>query len=73
MTPAKPLARYRAIEGALASGFVTAQLHHAAGHDPSERDAAVRAPIRLGQRSGLLEDVERWFDEEFNQRRRTDL
>ena len=33
MTTAKPLARYRAIEGALASGFVTAQLHHAAGHD----------------------------------------
>jgi hypothetical protein len=33
MTTAKPLARYRAIEGALASGFVTAKLHHAAGHD----------------------------------------
>ena len=33
MTTAKPLARYRATEGALASGFVTAQLHHAAGHD----------------------------------------
>ena len=29
--PAKPLARYRAIEGALASGFVAASYHHAAG------------------------------------------
>ncbi|MER9820231.1 hypothetical protein [Mesorhizobium sp. M0129] len=28
MTTAKPLARYSAIEGALASGFATAELHH---------------------------------------------
>jgi hypothetical protein len=28
-----PLARYGAVEGALASGFVTAELHHPAGHD----------------------------------------
>ena len=33
MTRAKPLTRYRAIEGALASGLVTAQLHHLWGHD----------------------------------------
>jgi hypothetical protein len=36
MTTAKPLARYGAIEGALASGFVTAKLHHAAGHDHAD-------------------------------------
>ncbi|MER9645345.1 hypothetical protein [Mesorhizobium sp. M0239] len=28
MTTAKPLARYSAIESALASGFATAELHH---------------------------------------------
>jgi hypothetical protein len=33
MTAAPPLARYSAVEGALASGFVTAELHHAVGHD----------------------------------------
>jgi len=30
MTTAKPLARYSAIYGALASGFATAELHHLA-------------------------------------------
>ncbi|RWD74467.1 MAG: hypothetical protein EOS37_02345 [Mesorhizobium sp.] len=34
MTTATPLARYGAVEGALASGFATAELHHSAGHDP---------------------------------------
>ncbi|BCM17642.1 hypothetical protein MJ8_14080 [Mesorhizobium sp. J8] len=34
MTTAAPLTRYGAIEGALASGFATAELHHLAGHDP---------------------------------------
>ncbi|SFP87099.1 hypothetical protein SAMN03159463_05038 [Mesorhizobium sp. NFR06] len=33
MTTAALLARYGAIEGALASGFATAELHHLAGHD----------------------------------------
>ncbi|RRH86433.1 hypothetical protein EH240_36900 [Mesorhizobium tamadayense] len=36
MTTAKPLARYSAIEGALASGFATAELHHVWGRDPPE-------------------------------------
>ncbi|PBB11764.1 hypothetical protein CK231_21965 [Mesorhizobium loti] len=36
MTTAAPLARYGAVEGALASGFATAELHHLAGHDPRE-------------------------------------
>ncbi|RWA59247.1 MAG: hypothetical protein EOQ28_33220 [Mesorhizobium sp.] len=31
MTTAVPLARYGAVEGALASGFITAELHHLAG------------------------------------------
>ncbi|ESZ04956.1 hypothetical protein X737_36370 [Mesorhizobium sp. L48C026A00] len=35
MTAATPLARYSAVEGALASGFATADLHHAVGHDRS--------------------------------------
>lgn len=34
MTTAVPLARYGAVEGALASGFITALIHHLAGHDP---------------------------------------
>ncbi|RUW86737.1 hypothetical protein EOA13_25930 [Mesorhizobium sp. M7A.F.Ca.US.011.01.1.1] len=34
MTTAKPLARYSAIESALASGFATAELHHLWGRDP---------------------------------------
>jgi hypothetical protein len=44
MTALTPLARYSAVEGALASGFVTAELHHAVGHDPipGVHDAAVR-------------------------------
>jgi hypothetical protein len=35
MTTAKPLARYSAIDGALASGFATAELHHLLGRDPT--------------------------------------
>jgi hypothetical protein len=33
VTTAKPLPRYSAVEGALASGFATAELHHQLGHD----------------------------------------
>ncbi|RWN03567.1 MAG: hypothetical protein EOR84_00810 [Mesorhizobium sp.] len=33
ITAATPLARYSAVEGVLASGFATADLHHAVGHD----------------------------------------
>ena len=33
MTPAKPIACYRAMEGALASGSATAELHHQLGRD----------------------------------------
>ncbi|WP_234891795.1 hypothetical protein [Sinorhizobium meliloti] len=34
MTTAPPPAHYGAVEGALASGFATAELHHLWGHDP---------------------------------------
>jgi hypothetical protein len=33
MTTAKPPARYRAMEGALAGGIATAELHHHRGRD----------------------------------------
>ncbi|MQW07790.1 helix-turn-helix domain-containing protein [Sinorhizobium meliloti] len=33
MTTAPPPAHYGAVEGALASGFATAELHHLWGHD----------------------------------------
>jgi len=33
VTTSTPLARYSAVNGALASGFVTAELHHLVGHD----------------------------------------
>jgi hypothetical protein len=29
-------ARYSAVEGALASAFLTTQLHHVMGHDPEQ-------------------------------------
>lgn len=34
MTTHTPLARYSATNGALVSGFATAELHHLMGHDP---------------------------------------
>ena len=37
MTTAKPPARYRAMEGALAGGIATAELHHHRGRDPNWR------------------------------------
>ena len=33
MTTHTPLTRYSAINGALASGFIIAELHHLMGHD----------------------------------------
>jgi hypothetical protein len=47
VTTAKPLARYSAVEGALASGFATAELHHQRGHDPL---LSSRTPVRLSRR-----------------------
>ena len=44
MTTATPLARYSAVEGALASGFATAELHHLSGHDLRPRDALGGVP-----------------------------
>ncbi|MER8923823.1 MULTISPECIES: hypothetical protein [unclassified Mesorhizobium] len=71
MTTAKPLARYGAIEGALASGFATAELHHLWERDPvSSADfcqaflrAAVHAPragfVMRGSGPNLLDDIMR--------------
>ncbi|MEY9774287.1 hypothetical protein ABIA14_006628 [Sinorhizobium fredii] len=43
MTTATPLARYGAIEGALASGLATAQLHHWWGRDLAQCFDVARA------------------------------
>jgi hypothetical protein len=40
MTTETPLARYSAVNGALTSGFVTAQLHHPMGHDRAWYEAS---------------------------------
>lgn len=37
MTTHTPLTRYSAINGALASGFIIAELHHLMGHDRGPR------------------------------------
>ncbi|ESY78058.1 hypothetical protein X739_32225 [Mesorhizobium sp. LNHC220B00] len=50
MTTAKPLARYSAIESALASGFATAELHHLWGRDPSERVEANEIIVKARMR-----------------------
>jgi hypothetical protein len=42
MTTAKPPARYSAVEGALAGGSATAELHHSQGHDPTRSSALTR-------------------------------
>ena len=49
MTTAKPLARYSAIYGALASGFATAELHHLLGRDQtlSSRNNSFLDPGRM--------------------------
>jgi hypothetical protein len=47
MTAAKPLARYGAVEGALASGFATAELHHLGGRD-------LRPPVKIDEQQGNL-------------------
>ncbi|TIL44463.1 MAG: hypothetical protein E5Y86_17010 [Mesorhizobium sp.] len=46
MTAAAPLARYSAVEGALASGFAIADLHHAVGHDPPAVDSRALRMLR---------------------------
>lgn len=51
MTTAAPLARYGAIEGALASGFATAELHHLAGHDRERLQRS--APSLVGSHAAM--------------------
>ncbi|WP_287308264.1 hypothetical protein [Mesorhizobium sp.] len=52
MTAAAPLARYSAVEGALASGFAIADLHHAVGHDPEfwRKEFQNRYPVQDSSR-----------------------
>ena len=57
MTTATPLAHYGAVEGALPSGFATAELHHVVGHDPRRR-GAVRADMALMRRIDELHQDE---------------
>ena len=56
-------ARYGAMEGALASGSATAQLHHSRGHDPWSREklgAAGRAGDDRGpKRAAILAVADR--------------
>ncbi|MGX8009035.1 helix-turn-helix domain-containing protein [Mesorhizobium sp. ORM8.1] len=47
----KPLARYSATNGALASGFTTAELHHLWGHDRRSGDL----PASIGFRDATVE------------------
>ena len=49
MTTAKPLARYSAVKGALASGFATAELHHLSGHDLCEAKVMLKSDARSQQ------------------------
>ncbi|MER8731123.1 hypothetical protein NKH28_14930 [Mesorhizobium sp. M1227] len=59
MTTAAPLARYRAVECALASGFATAKLHHPAGHDPEQLPQETDSVIRIGLEPLESGEVER--------------
>ena len=69
MAIATLLARYSAIDGALANGFTTAELHHHLGHDlsTSQNNVDHGARIRFGRTEnfkefrnpmGFIEDIE---------------
>ncbi|ESZ04203.1 hypothetical protein X735_32805 [Mesorhizobium sp. L2C085B000] len=45
MTTHTPLARYSASNGALVSGFATAELHHLMGHDLAAPKLAAVLPL----------------------------
>ncbi|RWO33385.1 MAG: hypothetical protein EOS11_08565 [Mesorhizobium sp.] len=70
MTTAKPLAHYSAIEGALASGFATAELHHLWGRDRDQYlfiEASLPKPgSPLGlSRPGRIDTLVRPFDQTY--------
>ncbi|RWN54312.1 MAG: hypothetical protein EOS04_03020 [Mesorhizobium sp.] len=70
MTTAKPLAHYSAIEGALASGFATAELHHLWGRDRDQYlfiEASLPKPgSPLGlSRPGRIDTLVRRFDQTY--------
>lgn len=52
MTTAPPPAHYGAVEGALASGFATAELHHLWGHDLVAPDKMETGLIGTGPNIG---------------------
>ncbi len=51
MTTAPPPAHYGAVEGALASGFATAELHHLWGHDPRLFSEAAMPVVHWNEKS----------------------
>ncbi|MBB3390649.1 hypothetical protein FHT82_003421 [Rhizobium sp. BK275] len=53
MTTAPPPAHYGAVEGTLASGFATAELHHLAGHDR----AFMQIPRSKCRESGFVQSL----------------
>jgi hypothetical protein len=53
MTTETPLARYSAVNGALTSGFVTAQLHHPMGHDRIDKDSCDFLAVKTCSRDQL--------------------
>ncbi|MER9363615.1 hypothetical protein NKI70_29625, partial [Mesorhizobium sp. M0500] len=59
------LARYGAVEGALASGFATAELHHVWGHDPevlvkSEQSYSSALSISWHRYRNSEQDLRQW-------------
>jgi len=49
MTTDTPLTRYSATNGALASGFVTAELHHVMEHDQTNQTKSALGPIHVAR------------------------
>ena len=58
MTTATPPAPYSTMEGALASGFATTQLHHSVGHDRHEPSSHI---LSIGYGFDLACDVTNAF------------
>lgn len=57
MTTDMPLARYSAVNGALTSGFVIAELHHLTGRDPKALPAPKKQNLLARLRSNLAKKI----------------